>query len=216
MYKNGSKQALFDYKTFTLGQVDTSNIGHHSSHPVSGLSSVLSLYDNFHSNNHREYDAKLRSVESTNISGKINTSVAEQQNHVISLKKSYANEMEVNQHIKFVVQLTCAHNQRVNGDWRARMEKASGKCVVDDLGFLVVDGVRKMSANPISVRSGIVASPHPVPVLGDSSGECSAFNAVVYSLSFSHALDGVVESSQDSLIRPVAAFIRTEQPYDAA
>ena len=216
MYRNGSKKALFDYRTYTLGHVDTSNIDHHSGHPVSGLSSVLSLYDNFHSNNHREYDAKLRSVESTNISGKINTSVAEQQNHVISLKKSYCNEMEVNQHIKFVVQLTCSHNQRVNSAWRARMEKSGGKCVVDDLGFLVVEGVRKMSVNPISVRSGLVVSPHPVPVLGDSSGECSAFNAVIYSLSYSHALDGVVENSKDSLILPVVSFIRTEQPYDAA
>ena len=199
LYKDGRKKALFDFNTFTTSTIDVEKYDHNSVHPVSLLSSVLSLSDIFHEKNHHEFDAHLRSVNSTNLAAKWNTSVVEQNNHVLAMKKSYCNEMGVNNHIRFLSYLTCAHNKKVNDAWKAKMEKNTKKeCVVDEMGFLVVKGVDKSTTCGAKLdipSTNNVKSPHPTAVLQDPSGDASAFNSVVYALSLSHLGESIMGSS---------------------
>ena len=198
LYKDQQKVAVYDYETYTTAEIDRNNYNHNTAHPVSGLIEVLSLYDEWHESNHNEYDRHLRSLKSTNLQAWSNTSVSEQQNHKVSLVKSFCNEMDVNQHIKFVTYLTCIHNKRNNETWRKKVEsKAKLSTKIDDLGFLVYDAVDKSAINTHNFDTQLtnnLKSPHPTGVLQDPSNDASALNSVVYALCFSHIADPIIDS----------------------
>ena len=130
LYKDGRKKAIFDFNNFTTTQIDVSHLNHDTTHPISKMCFVLSLYDRFHEPNHHEFDTHLRSIDSTNLVGTLNTSVAEQQNHVLSLNKSYCNEMKSSQHIKLVTFISSCHNHQINEKWASLRKKDSLKLVL--------------------------------------------------------------------------------------
>ena len=95
----------------------------------------LMLFDILHESNQTLVYTYLRSVKCTNLAAYLNTSVVEQQNHVLALTKSFCNEMSPEQHILFVPYLTSVHNKKINDAWKSRVEKNVGQeCVVDELG----------------------------------------------------------------------------------
>ncbi|KAL5248984.1 hypothetical protein ACHWQZ_G017999 [Mnemiopsis leidyi] len=198
LYKDQQKVAVYDYDTFTTAEIDRNNYNHTTAHPVSGLIEVLSLYDEMHESNHHEFDRHLRSLKSTNLQAWSNTSVSEQQNHKISLVKSFSNEMDANQHIKFVTYLTCAHNMRNNGAWKEKVQKSSKlKTTIDELGFLVLDNVDKSVMNVQhfdTQMTNSIKSPHPTGVLQDPTDDASALNSVVYALCHSRIADPILTS----------------------
>ncbi|KAL5252422.1 hypothetical protein ACHWQZ_G015258 [Mnemiopsis leidyi] len=198
LYKDQQKVAVYDYDTFTTAEVDRNNYNHTTAHPVSGLIEVLSLYHEMHESNHHEFDRHLRSLKSTNLQAWSNTSVSEQQNHKISLVKSFSNEMDANQHIKFVTYLTCAHNMRNNGAWKEKVQKSSKlKTTIDELGFLVLDNVDKSVMNVQhfdTQMTNSIKSPHPTGVLQDPTDDASALNSVVYALCHSRIADPILTS----------------------
>ena len=51
LYKDGSKKAMLNFKSFVTTQVDVSNL---ETHPISKMCSVLSLYYRLHEPNHQE------------------------------------------------------------------------------------------------------------------------------------------------------------------
>ena len=113
-------------------------------HPVTGHVGRYSLYDRFHESNHKEWDAHLRKLDNTSFEGRINTQSSEQQNHVISLSKSYVNQMNHDTFVNMIMYLTCKHNREINLKWKKRVEKeTSTSTEIDDLGFLVRVGVVK-------------------------------------------------------------------------
>ena len=199
LYKDQQKVAVYDYDTYTTAEVDRDNYNHKTAHPVSGLIEVLALYDEMHESNHHEYDRHLRSLKSTNLQAWSNTSVSEQQNHKISLVKSFSNEMDANQHIKFVTYLTCAHNKRNNDQWKKKVQtSAKLQTRIDHLGFLVLNNVDKSTMNTQNfdtMSTNNLKSPHPTAVLQDPSDDASALNSVVYALCQSHMSDPILESA---------------------
>ena len=178
------------------------------------MCSVLSLYDRFHLPNHHEFDTHLRSIDSTNLMGKLNTSVVEQENHVLSLKKSYCNEMHSSQHIKLVTYISSCHNQRINQDWLTQVKKRQPDVsfVIDDLGFLVSEGLEKPLLNHCHLDSVSTKSPFPPSLLQDPSGNCSALNSVAYSVAHSHAADPVYEAL-GCLTQPLLSFAGCKSDY---
>ena len=217
LYKDGRKTALFEFDTFSTCKLNIEKYNHDTIHPISLLSSVLSLSDVFHEKNHHEFDCHLRSVNNTNLAVEWNTSVVEQNNHVLSMKKSYCNEMGTDNHIKFVSYLTCIHNKKLNDSWKAKMEKSTGKkCVVDDLGFLVGEHVDKSQGctNSFDMPSTKeVKSPHPTAMLQDPSGDASALNSTLYALSLSSLADPISDS-QASICHELFSFVNGDCTYD--
>ena len=216
MYKDGRKTAVFNHNTFTTCKLDIDNYDHYSVHPISLLSSVLFLFDIFHESNQNLIDTYLRSVKCTNLAPYLNTSVAEQQNHVLALTKSFCNEMSPEQHILFVSYLTSVHNNKINEEWKRRVEKNLGEsCVVDELGFLVRTGVDKSSSNSTrfdTPPTGDLTSPHPLPILQDPSNDSSALNSVVYALSLSHVAEAVL-NDEKCLGHELVSFVCGKAPY---
>ena len=214
MLKDGRKTAVFNHNTFTTCELDVNNYDHSSVHPISLMSSVLSLFDIFHESNQTLADTYLRSVKCTNLGPYLNTSVAEQQNHVLALSKSYCTEMSTEQHILFVSYLTSVHNKSINDEWKRRVEKKEGEeCVVDELGFLVRNGVDKSSARFDAPPTGDLKSPHPTPILQDPSGDSSALNSVVYSVALSNLGDCIL-SKEECLSHSLISFACGKSPYN--
>ena len=214
LYKDGSKKAMFNFNNFVTTQVDVSNLNHDTTHPISKMCSVLSLYDRFHEPNHHEFDTHLRSIDSTNLVGMLNTSVAEQQNHVLSLKKSYCNEMKSSQHIKLVTYISSCHNHHINKKWASLRKKKQSESnfVVDSLGFLTPDDVEKPFLSHSNLDSISTKSPFPNSLLQDPSGNCSALNSVAYSLAHSHAADPVYETAH-CLTKELLSFAGCKSDY---
>ena len=110
--------------------------------------------------------------------------MAEQQNHVLSLKKSYCNKMKSSQHIKLVTYISSCDNHQINKKWASLRKKKQPESnfVVDSLGFLTPDDVEKPFLSHSNLDSISTKSPFPNSLLQDPSGNCSALNSVAYSL----------------------------------
>eukprot|EP00116_Pleurobrachia_bachei_P000351 sb/3460613/ len=161
LYKSKEKEFVFDLtssKEKGIGNCDEF-VPYH----------VYSMYDKFHQHNHREPDRHLRSFDNTQLNGHINTSIAEQQNFIISLNKSSINEMCPETFIKFVTFLCTQRNASVNRVWKKCQEKKQ-RCkyhVDEQSGVLVKEHTENQSQPPskkikvthdLSVRSVLVAS----------------------------------------------------------
>ena len=171
LYKNGFKKKIFDIKAAHCSQiVDISNYDSHTAHPISGIVGRYSLYDRFHEKNHNEWDAHLRLVDNTNFEGWLNTQSSEQQNHKISLSKSFANQLSHDTFIKLVMYLTCKENKKTNALWQSRVEKMCKlETAVDNLGFLVKVGTNKHDLSnrscDLPLHPKVCSSPnYPIPV----------------------------------------------------
>ena len=217
LYKDQQRVVVYDYETYPTTAIDCNKYNHYTAHPISGLFEVLSIYDEFHEFNHNEFDLHLRSLKSTNLQGMCNTSVAEQQNHVISLTKSYCNEMKVNQHIRLVTYITCAHNKQNNDAWKLKVEnKKKKECEIDEVGFLVLEGVDKAAINSDKFDTQLtrsLKSPHPTGVLQDPTNDSSALNSVVYALWHSHLAEPIADSV-DCVSHKLINFVSGKIPYD--
>jgi hypothetical protein len=216
MFKDGRKTAVFSHNTFTTCELDINNYNHNSVHPISLLSSVLSMFDIFHESNQTLADTYLRSVKCTNLAPYLNTSVVEQQNHVLALSKSFCNEMTPEQHILFVSYLTSVHNKSMNDEWKRKVEKKVGEeCIVDDLGFLVRNGVDKSSTSARfdAPPTGDLKSPHPNPVLQDPSADSSALNSIVYTVALSHLGDSILDK-EECLSHELISFVSGKTLYN--
>lgn len=216
MLKDGRKTAVFNHKTYTTCEIDADNYNHYSVHPVSLLSSALLLFDIFHESNQNLADTYLRSVKCTNLAPYLNTSVVEQQNHVLALTKSFCNEMSPEQHILFVSYLTSVHNKSINDKWRRRVEKNIGEqCDVDKLGFLVRNDVDKSAhkARYDAPPTSDLKSPHPLPVLQDPSADSSALNSIVYSVTLSLLAEPILNDAK-CLSNELVSYVSGKSVYN--
>ena len=108
--------------------------------------------------------------------------------------------MDVNQHIKFVVYLTCVHNKTNNEKWKKKVEKTEKvESEIDDTGFLVRKNTKKITESSAYLDYRLtdsLKSPHPTAVLQDPVGDTSALNSLCYALCYSHLADPITESQE--------------------
>ena len=201
LYKTGHAQAVLIVSLLHAAKKDPANFNKDTAHIITGQFGRWCLYDRFHQNNHHESDMHLRSIDNTNLRGTVNTSNAEQQNHILSLDKPFLNNMNINTYIKVIVYIFNQHNFDLNKEHkrvREKQQKVSTK--LDNLGILTEAGVDKPDFSHCKflnyITDDLKSSSHPQAVLqGHSKHKIDSLNSLIYLLSFSPIGASIIESA---------------------
>ncbi|KAL2082488.1 hypothetical protein ACEWY4_022306 [Coilia grayii] len=137
-------------------------------HPITGTKDRYSLYDRFHQTNQKRAEEKLRSLDLVpEMTGIINTSMAEQLNKELANSRYFLCQLK-DIHFMFMLRLVFhMHNQRINNTFfekMYRLTKGQASIAANGIVSLFGDGGEMPEDVPSRVSPGHAVSDADIPV----------------------------------------------------